>query len=280
MLKKLIKYENKSVSKILVPLIIGVIVLSLISSLMLMVTNKLSYNYVESSSQFTPLKLLQTITGVMTTFTFIAIAASVFISLFILLQRYYKNFFGDEGYLTFTLPVKTEQLTLAKFITALLWLLVVGAAIIISIFIFILFSSAPEGSFINAEIFNEIWNFFSSLKYLDFQSALSLIEWIIFAFVAMASTVMTMYFAITIGSQKAKKHKVLGSILAYYLINIIVSTVAMVIMVSFVTVISVNNTAFYFLNLMPLLFILLYGALFAMMYIINNKILKTKLNLE
>ena len=35
--------------------------------------------------------------------------------------RFYKNMVSDEGYLTFTLPAKVEQLVLSKFLVAVCW---------------------------------------------------------------------------------------------------------------------------------------------------------------
>ena len=46
--------------------------------------------------------------------------AFLILSQILVFMRYYKNFFSDEGYLTFTLPVKRTHLITSKLITATL----------------------------------------------------------------------------------------------------------------------------------------------------------------
>lgn len=48
--------------------------------------------------------------------------ASSIITLIFILMRYYKNFFTDEGYLTFTLPVTPHELLWTKLISGMIWL--------------------------------------------------------------------------------------------------------------------------------------------------------------
>lgn len=45
--------------------------------------------------------------------------ASSIITLIFILMRYYKNFFTDEGYLTFTLPVTPHELLWTKLISGM-----------------------------------------------------------------------------------------------------------------------------------------------------------------
>ena len=89
-------------------------------------------------------QILQVTTTLLFTISVIAVVAGIFIALFIVMQRYYKNFFSDEGYLTFTLPVKTGHLLGSKVISAVLWMLFVLLCTIIGVAIIAIFgSSAP-----------------------------------------------------------------------------------------------------------------------------------------
>lgn len=47
--------------------------------------------------------------------------------------RFYKNMVSDEGYLTFTLPAKVEQLVLAKFLVAAIWQMVTMVLVTLSL---------------------------------------------------------------------------------------------------------------------------------------------------
>ena len=61
-----------------------------------------------------------------------AVAIGIFI---ILMQRYKQNFFGDEGYLTRTLPASEHALLLSKLLVAVLWYLATCAMMALSVII-------------------------------------------------------------------------------------------------------------------------------------------------
>lgn len=52
----------------------------------------------------------------------------------ILLIRYYRSRFTDQGYLTFTLPVKNHQIFLSSFLNNMIWLAIAYAALMIGAF--------------------------------------------------------------------------------------------------------------------------------------------------
>ena len=59
--------------------------------------------------------------SVFTALMVFVLAALVTVTTILILYRYYKNFFTDEGYLTFTLPVTRDQLLWSKIINAFIW---------------------------------------------------------------------------------------------------------------------------------------------------------------
>ena len=61
-----------------------------------------------------------------------AVSVGIFV---ILMQRYKQNFFGDEGYLTRTLPVSEHALLLSKLFVAVCWYLATGALMALSVII-------------------------------------------------------------------------------------------------------------------------------------------------
>ena len=66
----------------------------------------------------------------------LSIAALGIIALFSTIMacvRYYKNFFTDEGYLTFTLPVKKTDLLLSKVVSSVILQIASGVVIAINI---------------------------------------------------------------------------------------------------------------------------------------------------
>lgn len=64
-------------------------------------------------------------------FTFVPYAATFALFVFIV-QRFYKNLYTDEGYLTLTLPVKTSAILASHVLVAILWLTIAVAMTVIS----------------------------------------------------------------------------------------------------------------------------------------------------
>lgn len=95
MLRKLIKYDLRVLSKIMVPLWGIMIVFGLIRGIQDQVNNT---DYIEL---------------IVICFYFIFM-----VNIIIVIQRFYKSMYGQESYLTHTLPVTARQLILSKVISA------------------------------------------------------------------------------------------------------------------------------------------------------------------
>lgn len=160
--------------------------------------------------------------------------ASSMIVLIFILMRYYKNFFSDEGYLTFTLPVTPHELLWSKIISAMVWIfgaLVTTCLAFVSLFgSLYLVAAASEGIDVNmmiSSIAESLRQAFGEISTVYFGSAEA---W--FAILRMALTSVLLgivqlilyYFAITLGAMVSKKHKVWASIGMYIAINAGIST--------------------------------------------------------
>ncbi|MCI8298780.1 MAG: hypothetical protein HFI69_00230 [Lachnospiraceae bacterium] len=108
MLRKLLKYEWKSVSKILFPLNLGIIVLTVIGCAIL-TTN------IFDTKEALPVALLLVI------FYTLSIMSFSGITLVYIYVHFYKNLFTAEGYLWHTLPVARTQLFHSKLLTGCFW---------------------------------------------------------------------------------------------------------------------------------------------------------------
>lgn len=115
MLRKLLKYDLRSMLRLFLPLWAAVLLLSAVN-------------------HFTVFRLFNNFDGhglnVSATVFLLAyvllICAVCVISLVYIIQRFYSGLLRDEGYLMFTLPVKHWQLVTGKLLTALLLLLFSG----------------------------------------------------------------------------------------------------------------------------------------------------------
>lgn len=101
MLIHLFKYEIKAVFRQLLPFYAALILFALLEKLFYMLQ-------------------MPTIMSFTTLFHILIIAAVMVFTLVVITRRFYSNFFSNEGYLTFTLPVKTWELITSKLVAALL----------------------------------------------------------------------------------------------------------------------------------------------------------------
>ncbi len=119
-------------------------------------------------------KLLFALITSMLLFIFGCIGSMLF-SQILTVMRYNKNFFKEEGYLTFSVPASMEEHVLAKRIAAVCVTLMVGAIVAISIVI--VFA-------VNGDV-RDLWNIFTNIFELDgAHAALFTVESFIFGAVS------------------------------------------------------------------------------------------------
>lgn len=156
---------------------------------------------------------------------------------FVLLYRFYKNKFTDEGYLTFTLPVKTWQIYWSSLLNMLLWMVISLAVIAVVVSLVVLIGTATDG-FINTDIFAALDELSYYLGQMDMDEVLQwepldsymaagvlqLIQMLIAPFYGLIVPMA----CITMGAVLAKKHKILASFGIYYAVNFVVGIVSSV----------------------------------------------------
>ena len=60
------------------------------------------------------------------------VACSIAVTVYVAV-RYYKNIYTDEGYLTNTLPVTARQIVLSKLFTSIIWTMLTGIVVSLSV---------------------------------------------------------------------------------------------------------------------------------------------------
>lgn len=226
MLKKLIKYDFRALSRVLFPMEIcvlaGTILASILTTISIRITNNAESLNLNTRFAYT----FEGIAVFLSTILIIAVAASLAVVLMFILIRFYKSFLEDEGYLMFTLPVGAGKLMLSKLITGMLWLVIAGIVVSISAAIYTFFGTASNG-LINRE-FMEFFGFipgiFRSLNEVLNASVLTA-EGILWCLAVVAANLSEMYFSILVGGQIAKKHRILAGIGMYLVINFVVGIV-------------------------------------------------------
>ena len=242
MLRKTLKYDLNAVYKIWLILTVTVLAISFVGGLSLR-------DIIVSSGeeQFDAFTLFSTFGLIVTIFS---IAAYILIVELLVLYRYYQNFFTDEAYLTFTLPVKRRTLFNSKLINAFIWSVANIAVVTVAILIIMAFAPLEEdgtGSLLLFifdglfKIIGQIFELFDAWAYLYTLEAL-----LIAVFSTVFSTLL-IYACITLGCTMVKKYKLLMAILVYYMVNMAISIMSYIgsIVMSIVTAMSIEILATY-----------------------------------
>ena len=125
MLGKLMKYEFKAWGRVFFPLYIGILFLAIANGVSIGSSLK-----DEGGAMMDPNALN---TQSILTLVLVALFVALFVITIVLtIQRFKKNLLDDEGYLMFTLPVKSSSLILSKFLVALIYAIISGIVAILS----------------------------------------------------------------------------------------------------------------------------------------------------
>lgn len=155
----------------------------------------------------------------------------------ILLYRFYKNKYTDEGYLTFTLPVKPTQIFWSSFLNMLIWLVISVLVVFGVVFLAVLFGTAEDG-LVNTDVFDAMKDLLEFFRVIDWQMLLQEQYSIPYLIVLGLTFLVTPFYAlilpmacITAGAVLAKKHKILASFGVYYGVNFMVGIITSVVSV-------------------------------------------------
>ncbi len=213
MLRKLIKHDFIATWKVPVSLDAALIVLGILTAVVISTIPHTTESLGMSIFMFSFVGLY-----------YIGIIAANVVTIIYLVIRYYKNLYTSEGYLTFTLPVKTDMIIHSKVITGAAWLFLSYVSTFISIMIagsgFIKTVNISREELMTA--FTEMTSFMG-LDDPGFRMIL-----ILMVLITPIAGVLCMYFCISIG-QLWQEHKVLGAILCIiglHILNQLLSQVA------------------------------------------------------
>lgn len=189
---KLLKYEWKACARTCLPLYGALLLMAIVNHIM----------YYGGAST-----LLNGIPSALVTMLYFGIMVAVFVvTTVILVQRFYKNLLGSEGYLMFTLPVTVSQHILSKTViaTAMTLLGCIAAALSIGIVSGGFKAFVGVGDLLKAFVQQPIAIVF----------ALELL----LAVLAIAGIALFVYLCIALG-HLAKKHRLLMAIVWYFVLS-------------------------------------------------------------
>ncbi len=271
MLKKLFHYDFKALSRMLLPLTAATVGCGVILCASVLILNVTPDEGILSV-------LLPILFGSLTVFSALAIFLLPAAGEFFILHRYYKNFFTDEGYLTFTLPATAEEHLHSKLLSGLLWSFLSSVAAIGALCIGIGLPSAIHSSG-DGMLLSIL-----SLAFSDFLEGSNeiylLILTLLTILVSLVSQLVLFYTAITLGSLFMSKHKIVGSVLFYFVANTVISIVSSIFSTVF-TIVSALSQNVAFVTMMSLASAVVINIAVAVIgYFIILSMLKNRLNLE
>ena len=221
MLKKLMKHDFRALSRTLFPLQIGILGGGLVATLLTALTIRLGENSANAGGSAMLRALIMGISASASVLIGVAIMASALVTLLLICYHFYRSFLADEGYLTFTLPVSTSKLIWSKLLTGMFWSLINAVVIMVTLLIFSVFGTTST-SIANMDVLQAIRMFFTEIlpqasQYVNVP--LMAVEIVVIGILGFAAQMLEIYFAIVVGGQVAKKHRILAAIGMYLLIN-------------------------------------------------------------
>ena len=283
MLGKLMKYDMKSMFRTFVPMWLLAPVISLMLGLSvrsMIAWEKNSGSTLEISGYGIGLIMIV----MLLLFTGVMIGLTVMTILFVI-QRFWNGLLKEEGYLMFTLPVKTWELITSKGLTATI-------IACISVVVRILSCMILTVAFTD-EVFLELMRWWSYMK-KDIAEIgpvfwLQVILSVLLVIAGMVKSIYHVYAAMSLG-QLFEGHRVVGSCVSYLGISMVFSVIMVVLSVIMNLVLPndwlydyyhyINSSAVTF-SVTYMLFLLLVTAVqIAVFHIITERILSTRLNLE
>lgn len=271
MLGKVLKYEIKATARILLPFYPVIIILSLLNKLFFQVLDNNPYMQIPSA---------------ITMFIYVFLIIAMFVVTFIvMLQRFYKNLLGEEGYLSFTLPVKPATHIFSKLVTSVMWYIASGIVTLISIFIMLpsyeIFTVLPKQYPIFVQKFTEGFGMSPIWVFIPFLIAL---------LVGIILSTLKAHIAMALG-HLANKNRIICSFGAYVGVSIFEQTISLLVMtiVGFAFFDNFNASEEFIMSQaqgITMLNVFVYGmialciVLSIVYFIITKVILEKKLNLE
>lgn len=269
MLSNLMKYEVQATRRIFLPLYGLIIVFACINKAFF-VTN------------IDKIKGIGAIPFWISMTVYVLLIAALFVmTLVMLIQRFYKNLLSDEGYLSFTLPVKTHLHLDSKLLVTVLWIVLSFLVAILSIFLLVIDARTVQH-------FGEVWPHVVSFLGQFGSSVFGLMaEGIVLVLLSIAKEVLHIYLSIAVGNFSSK-HKLLVGFGVFIGINVIEQIVASLLMTAGIQTGTFENfrTAMQGSSAVPTLagfmgISIAYSAVFGgLFYFFTNWVLSRKLNLE
>ncbi len=206
MLGKLLKYEFKAYSRVLIPIYIAILAISFLSGL--------SFRNIDLLNEF-----FQSTTIIMLLVLFGLMVALAVLNIVTCIQRFKKNLLDNEGYLMFTLPVKVSNLVLSKLLVALLFSML---SIVVSILSFCIIMTMGANINFDGLITIAINDFDVDFGLLSKELIYAIITLILGLILMYSKFILTIYTSLSLGQLPIfNKLRTAVAFISFFVINFI-----------------------------------------------------------
>ena len=221
MYRKLCKYEFKSIGRTLLPIYLAVLAVAIINAFSMGLSNNFNSSFALSGG---PLLNILGLLQVVIVFAYFGLLCALFVlTVVIIIQRFYKGLLCDEGYLMFTLPVRTWHLVASKATVALVMGLLSSVTAFLSMLILAAGAASSPARFLFALVDPRNWiQFFRNAGEVFSLWPVYMIELIALCLVAALAALFHIYVSLAIG-HLAKKHRIMAAVAAYIAISLIMN---------------------------------------------------------
>ena len=290
MFKKLFKYDFKSTKRVGIPLLIGVLgltVIGVIAVLVFVSALKTSMYMPENADEALEITTTLSMAGAILFLYGVILGLALVVTgmqIYCYID-FFKSTVSDEAYLTFTLPVKARDIVLSKSLCAFLWIAIQSVAVVASLAIML-----GVGAISGGEEFNSI---LEEIKLLGFSFGLEtfagdiVIGYVlnfIYTVVNLANTILLVYSAIFFVSTVMRKHSVIGAIGGVVVANAVIGGIRSI--VQFIVGLiagaigTIAQNPYIATNITSFVMILVVGGMTVGLFFLLKYLMEKKLNLE
>lgn len=213
MLKKLLKYDLKAINKYFMPMSIFFLAYSLIATLFFQIGND------KSKSELHHLIVILIIAAFI-----IMIIAYCVITQGLIVVNFFKSMVTDTGYLTHTLPVKKSTLILSKTIASMITFIISGIVMLLCLAAF--FDLPRNFSNLYPDIIDFVHIVTETLG--AGVTIMTIITSLLLLLASLLYAISVYFVSIALG-QLINHHKIIASLLSYFILTLLLQVIFMVI---------------------------------------------------
>ena len=226
MFVKGMKYEFRAIARVVLPMFIVFLCISMLMSLGFMLDGRV-FHFTQSEENEVLAILFGLAEGLIGIGLFLLMVAINVAAYVMIIYRFYVSFFTDEGYLTFTLPLTVDCHLMIKIVSMFLWSLLSIAVTFVGLLI--LFGGASIGyPEMMKELVSDVqYGFVILWDALKMSFGGSMIWlWIVSLIATVVFQGLLLYFSIALGCMIFRKNRLLGAILSVFCIDGIYSFIS------------------------------------------------------